>query len=295
MLSDPIETPPSVADILARKSITLPLRTRSEVFSSGEGGVRCLVCTAPASRAGVQCIVIALMDVGERLRKSFVSALDEQIKRTRLKIPNVDVVNSGDSTVLLAPWVFRGELRALVASAVAELAGESDATMDTASRLFSPSIPDGDEALAMLNLSALKDELYKFVLAFDSSFRWRLRQLVKFADETTWSLALGCSVRERVKSTGASWEIRFVDLELFERAHLLVEARCDSGKVTRLKLSPPTIAQDHETQLPLLRLVAKDNSRGARIEMARLLQSVLVSLDRMNFRVSQNQVRAISV
>jgi len=279
MLREPIDTPQIVAETLRHKSFTLPTRSRSEVFTTADRSLRALVCTAPGMRSGTQSVVISLLDAPEKARRLFVARLQSVIDATRLKIPGIDVINGPAATVLLAPWVYRGEIRAFVASVVASHI--EDMSLTTPSCMFSPSLPD---AAPTLTLADLKDVLYQFALPFDSVLRHSLRRMTKFTDSSVWAFPLGCTIRESVSAAGVVWEIHFNDVETLERACTLVEARCDSGKMKALILTPHSQSPGHETQFPVIRIVSSHNSQATRIEMAKLLRNLLVLLDRMNFR-----------
>lgn len=56
-----------------------------------------------------------------------------------------------------------------------------------------------------------------------------------------------------------------------------------SGKARFLKVSPPEGADGAETMLPELRISALQSSEAVRVEMARLMQALLKSLERLSF------------
>lgn len=289
MLKDPIETPVLVLEALKKKSISLSARSRCESFAADEASLSCLVCTAQAHKAGAPCLVVALLAPTPAAGRAFLDRLEGLIEATRIKIPKIDVSHLPGVTILLAPWVYRGEFRALVASAVASYIQPFAVTGPSC--LFSSSLPQ-EAPSGSIDMPALKQTLYDFAMAFDSVWRQGLRRMTKFEDKSRWGLPLGCIVEELVTSGGVEWEMHFQDLELLERAHVLVESRLDSGKADSLVVCPNSINPVHETQLPVIRLRAKENSRDVRIEMARLLQSVLVFMDRMTFREARSAVSA---
>lgn len=290
MLSKPVSTPDFVVSSLKNKSYSMPERSRCESFIAQAVDLKCLVCTAPASRQGVRNLVLVLVGLADGHRRAFLDRLEHMVFATGLKIPKVDLVSAPGATILLAPWVYRGEFRALAASAVASY-GQSTEEQESSSSvaLFSPSLPQIlDAHSGTIDLPSLKLNLYGFAIAYDPVWRKGLRRVAKFEDKSRWVFPLGCTVEEAVTTAGVSWEVNFKDVEILERAHGLVDARLDSGKADNLSPCSNSSSRFQETQLPAIRIRAGSNSRESRIEMARLLQAVLVFLDRMRFVVAES-------
>jgi hypothetical protein len=283
MLKNPIDTPQQLLLALRQKSVSLPDRSRCESFAAADNSLTCLLCTAMALRGGAHCLVIALTAPVKAIEKVFLDRLEQIIHATRIKIPKMDVICFPDMTIVLASWVYRGEIRALVASTIASYAQPLPASVP--SSLFSSSLPQDDLA-GNMDVPALKRSLCHFASAFDSVWRQSLRRVIKFEDRARWVFPLGCRVQEVVTYSGVAWEMEFSDVELIERAYVLVERRLDCGKAESLDICQHSINPMLDTQMPVLRLRSKINSRESRMEMARLLQNVLVVMDRMTLRES---------
>lgn len=272
-----VETPAYLVAALRGRSFAIPERSKCATFVDETETLRCLVCSAPATRHGMQSMVVAVMAKTPRLVRSFMDCLESRIASTGIKLPRVALIPCEDAKIMLVSWPYRGEFRALVASALTAMSRQDvDAS---ASSLLAVTLPmtEGD---GRMDLSALKQELFGFSIRYDPLWRKLLRRATKFEDVAIWSFPLGCQVREVVNPMMVSWEMMFDDLETLERAHLLVDARLNSGKADRLRMCHHTIGTSHETQLPLIRLLTRENSREGRLEMARLIQNVLMLIDR---------------
>ena len=130
----------------------------------------------------------------------------------------------------------------------------------------------------------IRHALHEFVIDVDSLWRGARRLLSRKDEQHTWFLPLGCHVVERHVGRQVTWEIGFEEFGLLEQAIELVDARLAMGKDHLLqRWSPPVEDEDAETRMPTVMLMASDNTRDARTQMARLLQNMLFLLGRLGF------------
>jgi len=275
-----INTPGFLLDALRKKSFALPSQSYCEYYKTQDSSVRCMVCTAPAAKMGERHLVAAFVSPDHEARAVFLARLQRHVRSVQIQIPAVQIIQCGDAGILLVPWVYRGEFRALVVSVVASYAKPFVVTGP--SSLFSSSNPL-DFAASGVDMMALRRQLTEFAAAFDSAGRHALRKMLMSKTNQVWRMPLGCTVKESVSHGGVSWKIHFDDLEYLERAHALVDGRLHSGKADLLSLCHHNVHGSNETIMPMVGLMGKSNSRDVRIEMAKLIQSVLVFLDRITF------------
>lgn len=273
-----IETPSYVVAALKARSFALPEQSRCAAFEDEVSSLKCLVCNAPASKQGMQSMVVAVMAQTPAIVRAFLGRLEALLESTRIKIPRISLVTCQSAKILLVSWPYRGEFRALVASALN--ATIRSRPLETPACLLSVTLPP-NLGSATIDLPAFKQALFDFSKCSDPFWRHVLRRVTQFKDSALWHFPLGCKIDEIVTRRGVIWEVVFDDLENLERAHLLVEGRLGSGKADSLTMCHSAIGSAHETQLPAIRLLARENSREIRLEMARLIQSVLVFMDRM--------------
>lgn len=276
-----VETPVYLVEALRGRSFVIPERSKCATFVDEGETLRCLVCSAPATRHGMQCMVVAIIAKTPRLVRAFMDRLEERIASAGIRLPRVSLISCDGAKIMLVSWPYRGEFRALVASSLKAMSRQD--VDGGESSLLSVTLPLPD-SVGTMDLRALKQSLLAFCLRHDSLWRKWFRRAAKFEDSAHWTFPLGCRVREVVSPTAVSWEIDFDELETLERAHLLVEARLSSGKAERLRMCHHTLGSTSETQLPHIGLLTRENSREGRIEMARLIQNVLVIIDRTTIR-----------
>lgn len=246
--------------------------------------------------------MVALLGGHSGERQLLINALNATTRRSGLDISRMMLGREPGVTMMLVSWSFRGEFRALVATALCSYTtptkGEALTAMSPASsfdvdgRKSRPSdLGDGEvitrgligRGAPTLEIAVLRKSLHEFVQARDSSWTRFCRTVLRKGSTRCWMLPLGCTVQERVGSSGVSWSIQFESIEELERACVLAEARIRSGKARQLMVSPPEGSDGAETMMPELRIRAYENSHGARVEMAKLMQSLLKSLERLSF------------
>lgn len=280
-----INTPTALADALANDGWVLPPKSRCDVFSRENAKIRSMVCTSPAMKKGAPQIITALMGGTRYEQREAASALQRLIAAGPLMPDAVRVLYATGVTLVFAPWSARDDVRAIVRSVSSSLHPErvtvdgAQLPADTAVVVPGPS-SQGDTALE------IRHALHAFVAEGDSLWRSARRRLSGKLDEQRWTLPVGCQVIERNEGGKVCWEIVFEDIGMLERAITLVNARMAMGKDHLLRGWSEPMTDQPETMMPSITLMATDNSRSARTQMARLLQNMLFILGRLGFESS---------
>lgn len=302
MLVKVVETPAEVLSALRRNNTPVSLRSISEIYQQPSSSLQCVVCSDPASRNGVLQCAVALLGGLRGERQALMNELNAITKRSGLDISRTSLGKEPGVTVLMVPWSFRGEFRALISTAVSRYsypdeteAAHSSSAVDTNGTAFLPSSTEGDEQedspcsrpkvrmAPTLDLGELRKLLLTFAQSRESTWLRLRRSVLRSRYQRNWDFPLGCVLQESACRGGVSWSIQFASIEDLERACILTEARMRSGKARFLKVSPPEGADGAETMLPELRISALQNSEAVRVEMARLMQALLKSLERLSF------------
>lgn len=280
-----IDTPAAVSDALRNDGALLPPQSHCDVFSNANAKVQCMVCATPAMKKGQPQVVTAFIGASRYEQREAALALQRLVTAGAVGEGDVRVLHATGVTLVFAPWMARADVRGSAAAVSASLHPER-VTVDGAEVQDSTAIvvpgpgSQGDVALE------IRHALHTFVMDADSLWRGARRLLTRKADVHTWLLPLGCQVVERQEGRQVSWEIGFEDFTLLEQAITLVDARLAMGKDHLLHRGSALPDDDAETRLPTIVLVAPENSRDARTQMARLLQNMLFLLGRLGFASS---------
>lgn len=265
---------------LYKAGVTLMDGDSCDVFTNVSGGLSCLVCTTMAFREGEPVVLSVICNGNVESRKSLLEKLGRLISLTRLRMPKVSVSMGEGVTLLMTPWVFRGEFRAIIASAVSNF-DKDEVTIDD----FIPSKPD----TAFLNISPkrLNDDLLAFASDYDTAFSKisRLAIRSKSRHSKSWNFPLECVISEEFSPEGMAWEMSFSDYEILERAHVLIDARIRSPKTKFLRVTSGIDLDSILTCMPGIHVYADQNSKDTRVEMARLVRFALTSIDSLDFSI----------
>lgn len=294
-----VEAPEPVLAPARSAGLLIPSLMGAEVFRPQHSHMQVYVFTSPAIRVGTPVVLVALANASIERRREFLELLDRLVAVTDLRLPRARCSTTDDVTIFSADWAFRGEIRALIDSACT-----SEQAPDHLSEpvsLFAPSGPEAIESATWRSVSneisqeAFRRSLYEFVLASDPLWRGFIRKISGASESRVWKMPLGCSVEEVVNREGAYWQLQFEDLDLLERSIALVDRRLASGKAALLELAHSAVYAEGETEIPVVRLVCRGNTREGRVQMARMIQYVLNSLDRMSFasRPGQRALAAV--
>lgn len=278
-----IDTPAPVLEALRNDGAILPPQSRCDVFSPEAAKVQCMVCAMPAMKKGTPQVVIAFSGASRYEQREAAHALQRLIAAGPVLPSDVRVLFATGVTLVFAPWLARADVRGIVRSVSSSLHPERVTVdgnqVDDGTAIVVPGpVSQGDVALE------IRHALHEFVVDVDSLWRGARRLLSRKETQHTWFLPLGCHVIERHQGRQVCWEIGFEEFGLLEQAIGLVDARLAMGKDHLLqRWSPPVEDDDAETRMPTVMLMASDNTRDARTQMARLLQNMLFLLGRLGF------------
>jgi hypothetical protein len=281
-----IDTPAPVLDALRNDGAILPPQSRCDVFSHEAAKVQCMVCTTPAMKKGAPQVVIAFAGSSRSEQREAAHALQRLIAAGPVLPSDVRVLFATGVTLVFAPWLARADVRGIVRSVSSSLHPErvtvDSERLDTGAAIVVPGpVSQGDVALE------IRQALHAFVIDVDSLWRGARRLLSRKEEMHTWFLPLGCHVVERHMGRHVCWEIGFEQFHLLEQAIELVDARLAMGKDHLLmRWSQAGDDDSAETRMPTVTLMASENTRDSRTQMARLLQNMLFLLGRLGFASS---------
>lgn len=283
-----LDTPAAVAQVLNDDGAILPPASRCDVLSKPGAKVQCLVCTAPAMRRQEPFVVVVLMGASRHEQREVAAAFERLIgdgNGQEAEPLKLRVLQSGGITLLLAPWASREDVRGVVHALSQSLQPERvtiDGSQVQAQGVITVHGPGSQGDVAV----DIRRALQAFVA--DAHPLWRNAwRLVSGRDEPrTWQLPLGCTITERHEGRGVCWVVGFEAMSRFERAAELVDARLDMGKDHLLTRFSRDEEDFGETSVPTIALYARDTSREARTQMARLMQHTLFLVGRLGFAPS---------
>ena len=148
---------------------------------------------------------------------------------------------------------------------------------------FVSSLPGG---MGSVDHGLFRQQLNDFGLAFDGPVQAAVRKLLVNEGRRTWRFPLGCSVLEMKARRHVIWTIHFDDLELLERAYVLLTPVLTEMARLGSRLRPDDAGvevhgDDAETQMPALSIATVGNTQQARVEMVRLIKNLILTLDRL--------------
>lgn len=320
MLINPIELPQSLRAAASMQSFSVPRLAKCESFvarhgASAEGpmgrdALAAVLCTQPVLKDNERFALGALVGGSARDRRDLMEHFVQLQQINGLKLPDSRASSGDDHILLTVPWMYRGEIRAVLAQAAhtwspimhdtaaprvpgGESRGEPTAMAHEArdsrpSRLgelpsvFASSIPEDSP---QVDYKVFKRQLNEFGLAFDGAVSSLVRRLFVGTDARAWNFPFGCTVQEQRRGGAVVWTLSFVDIETLERAHvLLTPVLLDMARRgSRLRPDHASVADlgdDVVTEIPQLVISSSGNTESARVEMARLLWQLISTLDR---------------
>lgn len=306
MQTRPVPLSPQLRNAVLKEDFHVGEAAVCEAFSAGAAGFQgvdlcCVYCTQPlsrdAQRSALGAIVGGTNGDRERLRAHLVAL----VRQAGLHFPDARLAVHTAFVTLVVDWAFRGELRAVLAQTAStwaaraaggaagapavEVVALQERPRGTCAEVgFVSSLP-GDDA-GTLNQASFRDRLVEFGLAFDGPARAALRKLIAADHRRTWHFPLGCQVIEAHGRRGVTWTLQFEDLELLERAHVLLNPVMREMARMGSRLRPDDavledLADDVLTTIPSLCITTEGNTQQARVEMVRLIKDLILTLDRL--------------
>lgn len=295
MLSNPVLLPGDVREAAARQQFLVPKTARCESFGvrgCDHGSLHCLACTQPLLQANDRFALAAIAGGAPAQRQAFRTYFIEVLRGLRLAMPDARLTEHQHFMMLLVPWSYRGELRAVLAQAAASWGVSAPAPAGCA--LLSQAV---DESLSVLPVSEepgfisslpsegfgavdhrrFKEQLLAFGMAYDGPVQAAVRRLVSAELRRTWHFPLGCTVLEVHARREVTWTLQFEELEMLERAHVLMNPVLQEMARRGSRLRPgdadlEDLRDDVETLVPSLCVTTEGNTQQARVEMARLVK-----------------------
>ncbi|MEJ8837691.1 hypothetical protein [Ramlibacter sp. AN1133] len=315
MLRDPVRLAVELREAAAHHELSVPQSARCETFWASAGaegsyaeGLCCQTCTQPLLRNSTRYAMGAIMGGSAADRTALRKTISSIMHATGIRLPDARLLHHESFSMLLVPWAFRGEMRAVLQQAAAGArmvanAGRGEPDLDLSGRVvgiadstaeavanevdiaFVSSLP-GDAGAGSFDYDDFRRQLTRFGMAYDGPVQAALRLALTGEGSRTWHFPLTCTVVESSTKRRVTWTVQFEDLETLERAYMLLDPvmREMERLGSRLRpgdARPQDMCDEGETQIPALCIATDGNSRQARVEMVRLLKDLILTLDRL--------------